>query len=360
MSCTGNEGRRVRNVKLTDTVRLPGIRCDPTSLARFPDNSAGGYRGTRLPTGVGCLRPPVRSRGPHRKDHSGIRLGTPRPPDHDNGNRTCSSTGSRPSSSCSCLPPTGPLLLALVGLVVAIRRPRLGWWIAFSGIALLLLLAMPAVAGFIVRCIDTTPAFDASRPTNAQAIVILGGGTRRYAPEYGGATLSTLGLERVRYGARLARLTGLPVLVSGGSVDKDDPVEALIMRDMLTHEYGVPVRWVEAKSRNTHENAVDSAVLLKASGVTLVILVVHGFDVPRARAEFEAAGISVIAAPTGHPARGADRVRRFSSQCVGIAGKLLGTLRDPRRRALSGDVSRARHGRGRSRSAIGKPDLGHG
>ena len=29
-------------------------------------------------------------------------------------------------------------------------------------------------------------------------------------------TLATLTLERVRYGARVARLTGLPVLVSGG------------------------------------------------------------------------------------------------------------------------------------------------
>ncbi len=199
------------------------------------------------------------------------------------------------------LPPTGPLLLALAGLVVAIRRPRLGRWIAFAAIALLLLLAIPAVAGFVVRCIDTTPAFDASRPTDAQAIVILGGGTRRYAPEYGGATLSTLSLERVRYGARLARLTGLPVLVSGGSVDEGDPVEAFLMRDVLMREYGVPVRWTEAKSRNTHENAVDSAAILKASGVTRVLLVVHSFDVPRARAEFEAAGISVIAAPTEIP-----------------------------------------------------------
>ena len=199
------------------------------------------------------------------------------------------------------LPPTGPLLLALAGLAVAIRRPRVGRWIAVAGIALLLLLAMPAVAGFLVRCLDTTPAFDPAKATDAQAIVILGGGTRRHAPEYGGPTLSTLGLERVRYGARLARLTGLPILVSGGSVDKDDPVEALIMRDVLTNEYGVPVRWVETKSRNTHENAVDSAAILKAAGIKHVILVVHSFDVPRARAEFEVAGIDPIVAPTGIP-----------------------------------------------------------
>jgi uncharacterized SAM-binding protein YcdF (DUF218 family) len=199
------------------------------------------------------------------------------------------------------LPPTGPLLIALAGLGVAARRPRLGRRIAFAGIALLLVLATPAAAVLLVRLLDTTPAFDPARAGDAQAIVILGGGARRHAPEYGGATLATLSLERVRYGARLARATGLPVLVSGGSVENGGPVEALLMRDALTHEYGVPVRWIETKSRNTHENATRSADILKASGITHVILVMHSFDVPRVRAEFEAAGIAVTPAPTGIP-----------------------------------------------------------
>ena len=216
------------------------------------------------------------------------------------------------------LPPTGPLLLALAGLAVAVRRPRLGRWVAFAGIMTVILLAMPAVAGFLVRCIDTTPAFDAARATDAQAIVILGGGTRRHAPEYGGETLSTLGLERVRYGARLARETGLPVLVSGGQVEKGAPVEALLMRDVLTREYGIPVRWVESRSRNTHENAVDSAAMLKASGVSRVILVVHSFDVPRARAEFEAAGIHAIPAPTGIPVAVPTKVGDFLPSPSGL------------------------------------------
>jgi uncharacterized SAM-binding protein YcdF (DUF218 family) len=75
------------------------------------------------------------------------------------------------------------------------------------------------------------------------------------------------------------------------------PAEAPLMRDALVKEYGVPVRWVEAHSRNTHENAVNSASLLKSSGIERVILVGHSFDFPRTRNEFESAGISVIAAP---------------------------------------------------------------
>jgi uncharacterized SAM-binding protein YcdF (DUF218 family) len=88
--------------------------------------------------------------------------------------------------------------------------------------------------------------------------------------------------------------------VSGGAA-RDLPAEAPLMRKVLVDELGVPVRWVEAKSRDTHENAVNSAALLKASGISRVILVGHSFDFPRTRKEFEAAGIGVIPAPINIP-----------------------------------------------------------
>ena len=53
--------------------------------------------------------------------------------------------------------------------------------------------------------------------------------------------------------------------------------------------------------RDTHENAVDSAAILKAAGIRRVILVAHSFDMPRAKAEFSAAGLDVTPAPTGIP-----------------------------------------------------------
>lgn len=198
------------------------------------------------------------------------------------------------------LPPAGPLLVALVGLAVTGKHPRQGRALVFAGLMALTLLSMPVVGGFLVRFLDRSPALDLAHPGNAQAIVILSGGTRAYASEYGGPTLRAITLERVRYGARVARVTGLPVLVSGGSVG-DEPPEALLMRNVLINEYGVPVRWVETRSRNTHENAVKSAAILKASGVTRVILVGHSFDFPRTRLEFEAAGIGVTAAPIDIP-----------------------------------------------------------
>jgi uncharacterized SAM-binding protein YcdF (DUF218 family) len=157
---------------------------------------------------------------------------------------------------------------------------------------------MPIVAELLTRFVDTSTPFDVNAARSAKAIVILGGGTRRNAPEYGGDTMATLTLERVRYGARVARLTGLPVLVSGGSVLGGEP-EAKLMAASLEHEFGVQVRWVEARSRTTHENAVFSAATLKREGIDHVVLVTHVFDTRRAVAEFQAQGVSVVVAPTG-------------------------------------------------------------
>jgi uncharacterized SAM-binding protein YcdF (DUF218 family) len=198
------------------------------------------------------------------------------------------------------LPPTGPLLLALIGLAIERVRPRLGRSLAWSGVVVLAALSLPAISDTLLRVLNESPPLDFAQANRAQAIVVLGGGIRRAAPEYAGDTLGRLSLERVRYGALVARRTGLPVLVTGGVVYGGVP-EAVLMKQSLEQEFGVPVRWVEARSRDTHENAVDSAAILKAAGIQRVILIAHSFDMPRARAEFVAAGLDVTPAPTGIP-----------------------------------------------------------
>ena len=198
------------------------------------------------------------------------------------------------------LPPTGPLLLAAAGLWMSGRIPRVGRIVAWTGILLLLALSTPMVAFLLLRFVDTSPPLDVMRARDAQAIVILGGGIRRHAAEYGGDTLGHLTLERVRYGAQVARAVGLPVLVTGGSVFDGEP-EAKLMQASLEREFGVRVRWAEIRSRNTHENAVRSAEILRAERIGRIVLVAHSFDMPRARAEFAAQNIEVIPAPTGIP-----------------------------------------------------------
>jgi uncharacterized SAM-binding protein YcdF (DUF218 family) len=195
------------------------------------------------------------------------------------------------------LPPNGPLIVAFAGLLLLGRRPRLGRALAWLGLTSLLVLSMPAVSDALHATLDQYPPLDLAKARNAQALVILGGGIRGDAPEYGGPTAGRLTLERVRYGARLARETRLPVLVSGGAVN-NNITEAQVMRQVLLDEFGVAVAWAEARSRNTHENARRSAEILLPQGIRRVVLVAHELDMPRAKAEFEAAGFEVMPAPT--------------------------------------------------------------
>lgn len=198
------------------------------------------------------------------------------------------------------LPPAGPLLLALVGLAFWCMRPRLARVLVAVGVGALLLFSLPIVSSALRLAASDTRVLDPAAAREAQAIVILSGGLRRDAPEYGGDTLGRLALERTRYGAKVARETGLPVLVTGGAYGPTRP-EAHVMRDVLEREYGVPVRWVEDRARTTRENAQFTAQLLRPLGVERVVLVVHAFDVRRARLEFERAGLSVVPAPTMIP-----------------------------------------------------------
>lgn len=198
------------------------------------------------------------------------------------------------------LPPNGPFILIALGLGVLGRRPRLGRSLALSGFLVLFALSLPVVATALVRIVHTGSVLDVARSTVAEAIVIMGGGVRPAAPEYGGDTLGRLTLERVRYGALVARKTGLPVLVTGGAV-YETSAEAVLMKHSLEEEFGIPVKWIEPKSRNTHQNAVFSAAILRDAGVSRIVLVAHSFDMRRAQAEFLDAGLDVIPAATGIP-----------------------------------------------------------
>lgn len=196
------------------------------------------------------------------------------------------------------LPPLLPLLWIGAGLLLLRRRPRLGRTLAWSGLLLALLLTTPAGVKFLTRPLESFPTLAAQELAAGQAIVILGGGQRGYLAEYGGATPNHLTLERLRYGARLARSSGLPVLVSGGTARDDADAEAQLMAASLQSDFGVTPRWVEVRSRDTQENARYSARILETAGIRRIVLVTHAAHLRRATNEFVAHGIEVIPAPT--------------------------------------------------------------
>jgi uncharacterized SAM-binding protein YcdF (DUF218 family) len=203
------------------------------------------------------------------------------------------------------LPPTGPLLLAAIGLWLSRHRPRFGHILIALGLGTLLLLSTPWIANELLRSLQNTLPPAPEQLANTQAIVILGGGTYRNAPEYGGDTVNEVQLERLRYGAHLARQTGLPVGVAGGA-PMGGTAEAESMREVMETEFRVAVRWIETSSLDTGENAAYMAPILKQSGVSQIVLVTHAWHMRRAQHAFERQGLKVIPAATRYapPFRG--------------------------------------------------------
>ncbi|KPJ97061.1 MAG: hypothetical protein AMJ55_00440, partial [Gammaproteobacteria bacterium SG8_15] len=213
------------------------------------------------------------------------------------------------------LPPTGLLVLAMVGIGIAMIWKKLGLWVASLSMLGVLLCSMPAVSAVIVNSLQSDPAIP---PTDmkktlakADALVVLAGGRYTAAEEFGGDTVSSYTLERIRYAAWIVKRTGLPLILSGGRVHDEDKSEAQLMREILQKEFIVIVDHVEEKSRTTYENAKNTAQFLKQNDLRKIALVTHAAHMPRAKAAFEYFEIEVIPAPTAFYGR--DTTQQFSN-----------------------------------------------
>ena len=180
------------------------------------------------------------------------------------------------------------------------RYQKAGKIILLSGLTLLILCSLPFVSKLFIISLEDTPALvqEKIKANDAQAIIILGGGSYLNSPEYGEDTISDTTLVRVRYGAYLQNQTQLPLLVTGGNVYSwIKTTEADNMKKVLTKQFHVPVQWTESRSRNTWENALYSYEILAKENKKKIILVTHAMHMKRAILSFEAAGFEVIPAP---------------------------------------------------------------
>lgn len=197
------------------------------------------------------------------------------------------------------LPPTGPMLLILLGLVL--WRRRLGLAAASVGLLLLYAGATPIAAYPLIDALQYEPALSPAevRAAQAGAIVVLGAGRNLHAPEYGGETVNAWALERLRYAAHLQRLTGLPIIPTAGPGPYDRTPGAELMRRALQDDFAAVVPWIEDQARNTYENARYVAEGLRQRDIQRVFLVTHALHMPRALWAFRQTAVEVIPAPTG-------------------------------------------------------------
>jgi len=194
--------------------------------------------------------------------------------------------------SATLLPPAVLLLCIAIGLLIMRRRPRAGRVLAWGGLLLTWLMSTPAAVNLITQPLEQVPVLQAQDLERGEAIVILGAGIQRYMPEYGGSTPNRLALERLRYGARLARYSELPVILSG---------EVRPMSESLWVDFGIAPRWLEGGSLDTEDNARNTAAILQEAGIRRIILVTHAAHMRRSMGEVTAAGVEVIPAPAALP-----------------------------------------------------------
>lgn len=226
----------------------------------------------------------------------------------------------KPVLTAVVMPPLSPLLVLLAGFWLLWRaRPAVSWpgrMVVLAGFGALWLLSCQSVAIWLDRAL--LPQYPAVTPAQlqqqqVQAVVVLGGGITLDAPEYAGPQLNAMSMERLRYGAMLARQLQVPLGYVGGvgwgnadkptagtlSAPRPALAEAVIAEQVAPHTYGVPVTLADSQSRDTRENGENMARLLRQRGITRVALVSHAWHLPRSLQAFAGKGLTVIPAPMG-------------------------------------------------------------
>jgi uncharacterized SAM-binding protein YcdF (DUF218 family) len=219
----------------------------------------------------------------------------------------------KPWLTALILPPGSPLLLILLGYLLAVRSERIVWMaigkmLFVVSFAALWLFCTQGTAIFLERvalrpplAIEPQSVTQTFKIDQIQAIVVLGGGQYSASREYGKGALGEASAQRLHYGATLSKQTGLPMAFSGGvgwaAAASPDSEAAAASRWLA--QLGLPaLRWQEAQSKDTSGNAQAMATMLKKDGITRIALVTHASHMPRAMKEFEAIELKVLPAPT--------------------------------------------------------------
>jgi uncharacterized SAM-binding protein YcdF (DUF218 family) len=189
-----------------------------------------------------------------------------------------------------------PLGVSLMLMAWGTFRRRRG--VAIAGLLVLLVSSNPFVGNFLIRWTEqwAERRVAADVPT-ADAIVVLSAG--RVVPP-GPSPVSEWGdANRFYGGLELFRAARAPLLVFTGawvSWEPNAPLEGEVLA-AFAREDGVPAEriLVTGEVGNTADEAREVAALLRARGLAQprVVLVTSAFHMPRARRQFEQAGVTV-------------------------------------------------------------------
>ena len=182
-----------------------------------------------------------------------------------------------------------PLVAAIIVSAIAIALSLTSWWLIGLlqlGLALVVfwIAATPVFADWLNWRLESEfPPVNVETLSQSDVVILLGG----------------VGLDldnpanRIMHALRIYRAGKAPfILISGGN--SDPLVELGVPRSALI---------LETESRDTRENAVNTAAIFKAHGWQNGLLVTSAIHMPRALAAFQRVGLNVVPAATGIDAR---------------------------------------------------------
>ncbi len=194
--------------------------------------------------------------------------------------------------------PLFPLLLLLT-LVAALEhwlRPKQNRsWLLLLPALCLFLVSWPPVAWLASATLERRYHVASLPEGEAEAIVVLAGDVDSPRWERPDPIVKYDTYVRCRHAAWLYQnWRAVPVLACAGAV----PDFSVAMQDVL-ESAGVPREriWLEGTSRNTYENAVYAAEILRLKGVRKVALVTEAHHMLRAEKCFRKQGLDVQPAP---------------------------------------------------------------
>ncbi|HUL60124.1 MAG TPA: YdcF family protein [Anaeromyxobacteraceae bacterium] len=202
-----------------------------------------------------------------------------------------------------------PLSWALALLAISLllrRRLRRPWLPAAAAAGILLLFSAEPVANRLARLAERSAPRTFRADVVYDAVVVLGGAVDDAASRSSGEVELTEGADRIVRGFELVRAgNAAHVLYSCGSVapGPGDVPEAERVA-ALYRRWGLPEERIvaEVHSRNTRENAVESARIVRERGWRTLLLVTSAAHMDRALGCFRAVGLSPDALAVDHHA----------------------------------------------------------
>ena len=202
-------------------------------------------------------------------------------------------------------PLTWALLLLLAAALLR-GRPRRAGALAAAAVGVLLAFSLEAVANRLQRVVEQGARATIRPDVVYDAVIVLGGMVDGAASRASGEVEFDGNVDRILRAWELLRAgRARAILISSGvpfpqpgDLPESDRLAAKLV------EWGVPPSHivVEASSRNTRENAIESSRIAAARGWRTVLVVTSAYHAPRALGCFRAVGLEPDFLPVDHRA----------------------------------------------------------